>query len=196
MIAADGGADHALALGVRIDLAIGDFDSISAGGLATLEREDVQLERYPAEKDATDLELALDAAVARRPQRVVVVGGTGGRLDHVLGELLLFAAAAYRDVELDALLGGATVHVVRDERRLAGRVGELVSLLAVHGPAAGVVTEGLAYPLRGETLEPGSTRGISNVFAASHVRVAVGSGVLLAVRPAEEVSDTLVSDTS
>jgi len=59
---------------------------------------------------------------------MTVVGGTGGRLDHALGEMSLFAADAYRNVELDALLGRATVQVVRGERRLAGRIGELVSL--------------------------------------------------------------------
>ena len=95
----------------------------------------------------------------------------------------MLAADAYASVEVDALLGRATVHVVRDERRFAGRVGELLSLFAVHGPARGVVTDGLVYPLQGETLEPGSTRGLSNVFAAPQARVALESGVLLAVRP-------------
>jgi thiamine pyrophosphokinase len=183
VIAADAGADHALALDQRIDLAVGDFDSISAGGLATLERTGVRLERHPVDKDATDLELALDAAAALRPRRIVVVGGAGGRLDHLLGELSLLAAAAYRDVEIDALLGRATVHVVHRERVFAGRAGEVISLLACHGPAHGVTTDGLAYPLRGETLQPGSTRGLSNVFAVSQARVALAGGVLLALRP-------------
>jgi thiamine pyrophosphokinase len=183
VIAADSGADYALALGQRIDLAVGDFDSISADGLATLERTGVRLERHPTEKDATDLELALNAAAGLQPRRIVVVGGTGGRLDHVLGVLSLLAADAYRDVELDALLGRATVHVVRRERRLAGRVGGLISLLALHGPARGVLTEGLAYALNGETLMPGSTLGMSNEFASPQAHIAVESGVLLAVRP-------------
>ena len=183
VIAADGGADHALALDQRIDLAVGDFDSISAGGLAELERRGVRVERHPVDKDATDLELALDAAAALRPRRIVVVGGAGGRLDHLLGELSLLAADAYRDVEIDALLGRATMHVVRRERVFAGRIGEVVSLLAMHGPADGVVTEGLVYPLHGETLPPGSTRGLSNVFAAPRANIALSGGVLLAVRP-------------
>lgn len=183
VIAADGGADHALALDQRIDLAVGDFDSISAAGLVELERSGVRLERHPVDKDATDLELALDAAAALRPRRIVVVGGAGGRLDHLLGELSLLAADAYREVELDALLGRATLHVVRSERVFAGRVGEVVSLLAMHGPAHGIVTEGLVYPLHGETLRPASTRGMSNVFAASRANVALSGGVLLAVRP-------------
>jgi thiamine pyrophosphokinase len=94
VIAADNGAEHALALGVHVDLAVGDFDSISADGLAELERAGAQLERYPSDKDATDLELALTAAAARQPRRIVVLGGTAGRLDHLLGELSLLAAEA------------------------------------------------------------------------------------------------------
>lgn len=182
-IAADRGAEHALAAGVRLELAVGDFDSLAPATLRELERAGVRLERHPAAKETTDLELALDAALGLRPGRIVVVGGAGGRLDHLLGELSLLASDALSDVEVDALLGDAAAAVVRGERRLAGRVGELVSLLPVHGPAVGVVTEGLEYPLRGETLEPGSTRGVSNVFAAREARVAVERGVLLAVRP-------------
>jgi thiamine pyrophosphokinase len=173
VIAADSGADHARALGVPVDLAVGDFDSISADGLAELERVGARLERYPSDKDATDLKLALAAAAARQPRRIVVLGGTAGRLDHLLGELSL----------LGAELGPATVHVVHDERLLSGRAGELVSLFALHGPAHGVVTDGLVYPLHGETLVPGSTRGVSNVFAATEASVALTSGVLLLVRP-------------
>ena len=73
--------------------------------------------------------------------------------------------------------------MIRRTRTLAGTPGELLSLHALHGAANGVTTEGLEYPLAGETLEPGSSRGVSNVFAASEARVAVESGVLLAVRP-------------
>jgi thiamine pyrophosphokinase len=183
VIAADSGADHALALGLRVDVAVGDFDSIGADSLAALERAGTRVERHPAEKDATDLELALDVALTFAPRRIVVVGGDGGRLDHLLGELMLLGSDALAEVEVDAQLGPAAIHVVRRERVLRGRAGETVSLLAVHGPAAGVVTDGLVYPLRGETLEPGSSRGISNVFAADEARIALERGVLLVVRP-------------
>jgi thiamine pyrophosphokinase len=116
----------------------------------------------------------------------LLVGAAGGRLDHLLGELLLLGAEDYADVEIDAQLGAAMVHVVRGERSLVGTPGELVSLHALHGPAVGVVTEGLLYPLRGETLAAGSSRGISNVFVAEEARISLERGVLLAVRPGEE----------
>jgi len=186
VVAADGGAEVALALGIAVDVAVGDFDSITSESLAILERSGARVERHPREKDATDLALALDAALAFGPRRILLVGGWGGRLDHLLGELLLLGAEAYAGVELDALLGAAAVHVVRGERVLAGTPGELLSLLALHGPAVGVVTEGLVYPLRGETLSAGSSRGISNVFAAEEARISLERGVLLAVRPGDE----------
>jgi thiamine pyrophosphokinase len=143
------------------------------------------VERHPAAKDATDLELALDGAVALGARRILVVGDGGGRLDHLLGALLLLGHERYAGIEVDALLGRAEAHVVRGVRRLEGEPGELVSLLALHGPAEGVATEGLRYPLRGETIDPGSSRGISNVFARPTATVAVERGVLLAVRPGE-----------
>jgi thiamine pyrophosphokinase len=113
----------------------------------------------------------------------VVVGVADGRLDHLLAGLLLLGAERYAGFEIDAVLGSATAHVVRRERRLEGEPGELVSLLALHGPAEGVVTEGLVYPLRDETLPPGSSRGVSNVFAAAEARITVARGVLVALRP-------------
>ncbi len=175
VIAADGGAE----LGGPIDLVVGDLDSISTETLAGIER----VERHAVDKDATDLELALAAALRFEPDRILVLGGAGGRLDHLFGGLLLLAAQAYARVEVDAQIGAAAVHVVRGERTLRGDPGELISLLAVNGPASGVVTDGLVYPLRGETLEPGSSRGVSNVFAGAEARIGVGRGVLLAVRP-------------
>jgi thiamine pyrophosphokinase len=183
VIGADRGAEYALACGLRVEAAVGDFDSITAAGLEALERAGVRIERHPSAKDATDLELALDAAAALGPRRILMVGGAGGRLDHLLGELSLLASDVYAGIELDAVLGRAMVNVVRGERLLVGRAGELISLLALHGPAVGVVAEGLVYPLRGETLAPGSSRGISNVFAAEEARVSLESGVVLAVRP-------------
>jgi thiamine pyrophosphokinase len=64
-----------------------------------------------------------------------------------------------------------------------------VSLLAVDGPAEGVRTDGLAFPLAGETLQPGSSRGVSNVFLGESARVSLEQGVLLVVRPGPEIEE-------
>jgi thiamine pyrophosphokinase len=191
VIAADGGVDRALALGLHVDLAIGDFDSVSAAGLTTAEAGGARVERHPIAKDATDLELALDAAMALGPARIVVVGSGGGRLDHLLGSVLLLADERYAATEIDAYLGDACVSVIRGSRTLAGTLGDLLTLLPVHGAAEGVTTEGLEFPLRAETLPPGTSRGVSNVFSASEARITVDRGCLLAVRPAPEPKASL-----
>jgi thiamine pyrophosphokinase len=186
VVAADGGVDAALALGLEVSLAIGDFDSVSSAGLTAVEAAGARIERHPAAKDASDLELALDRATELGAGRIVVVGADGGRLDHLLEGLLLLGSDRYADVEIDALLGPATAHVVRGDRTLEGSPGELVSLLPLHGPAEGVVTTGLVYPLRGERLEPGSSRGLSNVFAEPTASITLTGGVLVALRPGPE----------
>lgn len=183
VIAADGGIDRALALGLSVDLAVGDFDSVTAAGLAAAEAAGARLERHPAAKDATDLELALDAALGLSPARMLVIGASDGRLDHLLASLLLLGSERYAAVEIDAVLGNARAHVIRGSRAFAGAVGELVSLLPLHGPAEGVTTSGLAYPLRGETLAAGTSRGVSNLFAAAEAHVEVAHGVLVALLP-------------
>jgi thiamine pyrophosphokinase len=183
VVAADRGLDHALALGLEVTTAVGDFDSASPEGVAAVESAGVRIERHPTEKDATDLELALDTALALGPSRILVLAGVGDRLDHLLSALLLMGSERYASVRLDARIGGAQAHVIRGERELAGVPGELVSLLPLGGPAEGVTTHGLAYPLRGETLEPGSSRGVSNELVAESARISVENGTLLAVRP-------------
>ena len=180
VIAADSGLDHAIALGLRVDRVVGDLDSVSPEALAAAARAGTRIDRYPAAKDATDLELALDAA-RRIADRIVVVGGAAGRLDHLLGTALLLGSPAYAEVEMVAYLGPARIQVVRSQAVLAGTPGEQLSLLPLHGPAHGVSTAGLKYPLYKETLYPGSTRGVSNEFTETTAEVRLSSGVLLAV---------------
>ena len=183
VVAADGGLDRAVALGLDVDVVIGDLDSVSPAALAAAESTGARVVRHRVAKDATDLELALDEAVSLGARRVLVVASAYGRLDHLFSALLLLASDRYADVEIDALVGDTPVHVVRGSRSLSGDPGDLVTLLPLGGAADGVSTEGLAYPLRGETLAPGSSRGVSNVFSKPEATVSVGRGVVLALRP-------------
>jgi thiamine pyrophosphokinase len=183
VIAADSGLQHARRAGWPIDLIVGDFDSIDRKLLATAESEGVPVERHPVAKDETDLELALHRAVALGAHRVVVVGGGGGRLDHLLANAAVLGSDAFASLRLEARHGGSTVHVVREHLVLRGEPGDLVSLIATHGDARGVTTKGLLYPLCGETLAAGSTRGVSNELASPRAVVALEQGVLLVVVP-------------
>ena len=185
VVAADKGLEHALALGLEVTVAVGDFDSASPKAVAVAEAAGTRVQRHPHDKDATDLELALDVAAAMGPERILVLAGDGGRLDHELATLLLLGSHRYAQSQVDAFVGGARVHVIHGERTLDGSPGELLTLLALHGPAEGVTTDGLAYPLLRETLEAGSSRGVSNLFAADTARISLERGVLLAIRPGE-----------
>lgn len=185
VVAADGGLERCLELGLRPDVVVGDFDSVPPELLETAAHDGVEVVRHPARKDATDLELALDEGVDRGATRIVVVASSAGRLDHLLSSLLLLAENRYAGIELDAVVGEACIHVVRGERSITGSPGELVTLLALGGPAEGVTTSGLEYPLLGETLEPGSSRGVSNVFTGATAHVVVADGVVLVIRPGD-----------
>lgn len=185
VVAADSGLEHAASLGVAVDVAVGDFDSVDPAALASAELAGARIERHPVAKDQTDLELALDVATASGASRVMVIGGHGGRIDHWLGNVALLASSRYEAVRVEARSGPSRLFVVRDHVELEGEVGEHVSLLAWNGPAAGVRTSGLRWALHGERLEAGTSRGISNELIETTGSVSVSGGVLLVVLPGE-----------
>jgi thiamine pyrophosphokinase len=183
VIAADSGLDLAQRLGFRAELVVGDLDSVSAQALRRAQADGTRVERHPADKDRTDLDLALSAAARRGATEVTVVGAGGGRLDHLLANLAAGCAPEHAGLEIEVLAGPARVVVVRRRAALRGEIGSLLSLLALAGPADGVRTTGLRWPLRGERLPPGSTRGISNELVERVATVTVASGTVLAVQP-------------
>jgi thiamine pyrophosphokinase len=193
VIAADSGVATAFELGLHVDELIGDLDSAPAPLQARVVDSGGRLRRHPVDKDATDLELALAAAVTQEPppRRVIVLGGTGGRLDHLVAGVLLLAAPTWAGADatgthVEAWLGRAKITVVRRSVVLgAAAPGELLSLLAVGGVAHGVTATGLRYELTGADLTPGTSLGVSNQFVGRQATVAVSAGVVLAIQPGE-----------
>ena len=188
VVAADSGVDTASALGLRIDVVVGDLDSVSAKGLAAAEAAGAVVKRFPVEKDATDLELALAEAHAMGATDIVVVGGDGGRLDHGIANALALAALPNAAARISAFLGSARLYVVHGPGsvRIEGRPGELLTLLPLGGAATGLRTKGLAYALHGEGLDAGTTRGVSNVLTEPSAVVEVEHGTVLVILPGEE----------
>lgn len=183
VVAADSGLDLALARGWSVDLVVGDMDSVSETALAELEAGSGAVRRHPADKDATDLELALDEVLDAGMDRVVVLGSPAGRMDHLLGAAATLSSPRYAALEVDAWLGGAALYPVHRHRTVVGRQGSTVSILPMHGPALGVTTSGLRWPLHGETLDAGTTRGISNEMVAAQAAVSVEHGCAVVVVP-------------
>ena len=187
VIAADGGAASLDRLGVRPHVLVGDLDSIEEELVTRLEAAGTRVERHPADKDASDTELAVGAALDAGATDVVLLGATGGaRLDHELANLLLLADRELARVEISAVRGGARVMALHagTSRALSGGAGDLVTLLPVGGDAGGVTTTGLRWPLAGATLTLGRSRGLSNEVISPPASVALDSGVLLVIETA------------
>jgi thiamine pyrophosphokinase len=162
LVAADGGLHILQTLGLRPYLLIGDLDSVSLSDVSELQAAGVEIRKYPAEKDETDLELALLAAAAAGYQSIWLVAALGGRLDQTMVNinLLLLPELADRDVRL--FDGIEEVFLIRNSTVIHGHPGEIVSLIPLQGPVTGITTRGLKYPLKGKTLYPERSRGISN----------------------------------
>lgn len=178
LLGVDGGCRHLHALGLLPHLAVGDMDSISPELLASYRAEDVETHLHPPKKDATDLELALEQALDRGATRVSILGGTGGRLDHTLGNLFLLARCLPHGVAACVMDEGQCVHLVDTELTLRGAVGDTLSLLPATPEASGVSLEGLEYPLANATLTFGTSWGMSNVFVRDTASVTVRTGRL------------------
>ncbi|MCJ7569487.1 MAG: thiamine diphosphokinase [Anaerolineales bacterium] len=182
VIAADGGSRHASTLGLHIDLIVGDLDSIEDAQRESLRAQGTQFEHFKAEKDETDLELALLRAVEQGAAEIAVVGIVGDRLDMVLANIHLLTLEALSPIRAEIWLGRQTAWLIRPPgEEFEGAPGDTLSLIPLKGDAIGVTTNGLAYPLRRKTLFFGPARGVSNVMEREVCRVDLEAGILLAV---------------
>ena len=199
IVAADGGAAYADSLGLgAIDLWVGDGDSLSPSALEFLRDAGVPIELSAADKDESDTELAVLAAIDRGATRLTVLGAFGGpRLDHALANVLLLGHPRLIDRMVVLLAPAARIRLIRapgtgDGRAslsLSGRPGDLVSLLPFAGPAGGVTTSGLRYALINEALEVGPARGLSNVRLEATASVSLKVGSLLVVETPATLSE-------
>ena len=182
VVAADGGALALERWKLLPHLIVGDMDSLGDAGVERFARLGIPVAKFPAAKDESDLELAVAQAVAAGATEVVILGALGGdRLDHEAANLLLLADPGFNGLRIEARRGSLRIRAVRGKGSLslAGPVGALVTLLPVNGDADGVVTEGLRYALRAETLRFGRARGLSNEIASLPATVSLDKGTLL-----------------
>ena len=183
-------AETALGPRGRIDLWVGDGDSIGDAALAALEAAGVPIERSRPDKDESDTELAIAAAIRLGADGIVIVGALGGpRIDHALANIGLLAMPELAGRPATILDARSRIRLVSApgpggepvEHPLPGGIGGFVSLLPMGAGVEGVTTRGLAYPLVDEPLPSGPARGLSNVRTAPDAAVVVGRGLLLVV---------------
>lgn len=182
VIAADGGLRHAIALAHRPDVLIGDLDSLPPGTVP----DDVaaRVVRHARGKDETDLELALFYALEHFPgSEILIAGGSGGRTDHMLANILTLAHPRLRGQAVRYINDSESAWLITpdSETTIDGAPGDIVSLLPVGGPAHVVATSGLRWPLRDEWLAFGAARGISNEMTTGVAMIQLDQGAVLCV---------------
>lgn len=181
LIGADGGARHIMALGLMPHFVIGDLDSLTEDDLYELGSADVRVDQYPANKDETDLELAIQYALQLDFSSIVVVAALGGRMDQTLGNISLLTDLVISNVDIRFDDGVEELFFCRNQAQVKGNIGDIISLIPWNGDVSGVSTTGLKWPLRGETLFSYKTRGISNELIDETAAIQIKSGLLLIV---------------
>ncbi|NPA31581.1 MAG: thiamine diphosphokinase [Chloroflexi bacterium] len=190
-LAADGGARALLRRGLLPDVAVGDWDSLSADELHRLRQAGVTLHTFPPDKDATDLELALLYAVEHGAHEIHVFGALGGRWDQTAANLLLLAHPRLREARVRLHHNGQRLWLIRGQDTITGAVGDTLSFVPLGGPARGVTLQGVAYPLENGALPWAGTLGVSNRFTQPQVQVQVREGMLLAVHIPQDAQRAL-----
>ena len=179
LIAVDGGLQHLTQHNLTPDLIIGDLDSADPTEVEKFRAQGIPVQKYPPKKDETDLELALDAALDKQPDIIWILGALGNRIDQSLANIFLLARDMTTGIDLRLIDGSREIFLIRDSGQIEGVPGERVSLLPLNCAVHGIHTQGLLYPLQGETLYPDRTRGISNELTDSTAQVTLESGLLL-----------------
>ena len=184
VIAVDRGLNAAWALGIVPDVIVGDFDSADPAALADFRRrEHIVWEVHQPEKDDTDTELAIKRAAAMGAGYIVLLGATGGRLDHLLGNIHRLYPGLQRGVEACILDPGNKLYLIDGERRFKRREvwGTYISFLPLTEEVKGITLRGFKYPLTDKDIAIGTSLCISNELAADEAVITLQDGVLIVV---------------
>jgi len=180
---ADGGARIAKSLGLKIDLIVGDLDSLEADEVRDFQNLGVIIARHPPDKDQTDLELCLLEAVKLKPSQITLVAASGGRFDHHLGNLFLLTRQEFLGISLRVIDETHQLFLLRSGEilELEGAAAQTFSLLPISGLVHGVHVSGARWPLSDAKLSLGDGRTISNEFSDEVVKIKIASGLLFVV---------------
>jgi thiamine pyrophosphokinase len=182
IICCDGGARHFQYLGIKPDVIIGDMDSIDPALLASYSTQGIKIIKYPANKDFTDTELALDYALSLKPEAIFIWGALGGRIDHTLANVFLLCKGREKGIRTYLVDEYGEAFVLDKETSFSNEIGKTVSLLALSPEVTGINLTGFLYPLKEGTLIIGDSRCISNIITDACAGISVRQGKLLIIR--------------
>jgi thiamine pyrophosphokinase len=178
-IGVDRGVYNLLTFGIMPHMAFGDFDSISGEERQWVQSKLENLEIYPKEKDETDMELAINWCLRQNPSQIILLGATGGRLDHLFmnAHLILKGLKANIPVYLEdrwnkmTLLDPGTYTFNKESFKY-------YSILPFTEKVKGLTLQGFRYPLENKDIEQGSSLCISNELTAETGKVCFKKGRL------------------
>jgi len=181
VICADGGLDKAKNYGIIPDSIIGDFDSVDVLLLKQYEEYNIPIIKFPSEKDYTDMELAIEFAVSKGYDSLVLTGATGTRADHTMGNIMLMEKYYYMGVNITIIDNNNEIRVISDNTDLFIDFREdfYISIIPVDDIIQGLNLEGFKYNLDNVNVERGSTLCISNQIAAENGRITLRKGTAI-----------------
>ena len=182
IICCDGGVRHIQQTGIKPDVIIGDMDSIDTAQLANYTEQGVKIIKYPASKDYTDTELALDYAINLKPEAIYIWGALGGRIDHTLSNVFLLIKGKALSIKTCLIDEYCEAFIIDGSTEFIGAVGKTVSLIALSPQVEGITLRGFQYPLDDAILRMSESRGLSNIIKEDDATVSVRSGNLLVIR--------------
>ncbi|MFA6081380.1 MAG: thiamine diphosphokinase [Patescibacteria group bacterium] len=186
LIAADGGVKRILELELTPHIVIGDFDSISNSlykKLTKICKEQKSLFptmiKYPRKKDKTDFELAIDYCLKNKFKKIIIFGILGDRIDHMMANIFLIAKIQTQNpkIQIKIIEGSKEIFILNKEIVILGKIGDEVSIIPISEKIKGIVTDGLEYQLKNDSLLFGSTRGVSNVMNKAKIKINVSEGI-------------------
>ena len=184
VVATDGALDQAVQRDIAVDTLIGDLDSLSDSTGLEDRFPNMEILRYPEDKDWTDLELAIDWALEQHPTTIVLYGAVGGRIDHTMTNLALLEKGLHSGIPITLISSNESICLIQGSLSLKdAAIGDRVSLLPI-SLFATVSTQGLKYALDGEKLFRGQGRGVSNVVVSTPASIDVEGGVLAVIHAA------------
>lgn len=195
IIAADGGFNHCQRWNVMPHIIVGDMDSINPTDMPALGQGGIEIHRFPARKDETDLHLALQTAIARNAREIVILGALGARWDMTFSTVLILLAPFLRRVPVRILDNQYELLCLHGYQKidLEEKPGHTVSLIPLAGPVTGIRLRGFVFPLDNETLPLGTTRGISNLFKDDNAEIEIDGGHLLVIIDRKQENPNLLA---
>lgn len=181
IVCADGGVNHILKIDILPDIVLGDLDSIGKEELDILEKENIKIQKFPVMKDETDTELCIDYLLEGNFKEITLIGVTGTRLDHTISNIYLLKKIYLHGVKACIINENNRIYYENDEMSLGKRDNHYVSIIPLAKEGAIISLDGFLYPLKMETLEFSTSKGISNKVLESFGKIKIHKGEVLII---------------